>query len=108
MTRFSVRAVMRVDKKKVIDEVWSDERIQGFLQITPVAGAGQPDFQRLLRAYRSMRAEDFARFVTFFVAAGHDVDARNEFDETFAEHVQRHRHAGPFIAAIETSRRPTA
>ncbi len=98
---------MRPDKKKVIDEHWSDERVKGFLDLTPAATGDHPDFQRLLRAYRSMRAEDFARFVGYFVAAGHDLDAENEQGQTFCAHVATHRHAGPFIAAVDAHRSGT-
>ncbi len=95
---------MRPDKKKVTDEVWSDERIESFLAPIPGRDGDHPDFRLLLRAYRSMRPEDFERYITVFTAAGHDVDARNEAGETFVEHVASHRLAGPFMATIERSR----
>jgi hypothetical protein len=101
MTRFWFRAAMRPDKKSVTDEVWSDDRVREFLEPAPGADGDHPDFRLLLRAYRSMRPEDFERYIGFFVAGGHDVHARNEEGETFAQHVCVHRLAEPFIATIE-------
>lgn len=95
---------MRPDKKTITDEVWTDERVQSFLTPVPGKDGDHPDFRLLLRAYRSMRADDFARYITVFVAAGHDVHARNERGETFVEHVAPHRLAGPFIACITAAR----
>lgn len=60
------------DKPKVIGEEWSDERIRGFLDIVPYDPAINADYHVLLKAYRAMRAEDFERFIGFFVAAGRD------------------------------------
>lgn len=92
---------MRPDKKSITDEVWTDERVVSFLEPIPATDQDHPDFRLLLRAYRSMRPEDFERYITIFAAAGHDVHARNDRGETFAQHVSNHRLAGPFIASIE-------
>ena len=63
---------MRKDKSKVIDEQWDDARVKSFLAYR--AHDGTPDdFHILLRAYQGMRAEDFARFLTFFAAEGRDL-----------------------------------
>jgi len=94
----------RPDKKKVTDEVWSDERVRDYLSREPYASGDDPDFVLLLYAYRAMRVEDFARFVAFFVAEGHRLDARNEDGETFVDYVARHRHARDFIAVVERAR----
>ena len=95
---------MRPDKKAIRDEVWSDERVREFLKRQPYESADDDDFVLLLYAYRAMRVEDFERFVAFFVADGHRLDARNEDGETFADYVASHRHARDFIAVIERAR----
>jgi hypothetical protein len=51
--------MQRKDKQKIVDEVWTEERIRSFLDLQPPAGM-DADFHRLQRAYQSMRAEDFA------------------------------------------------
>ena len=94
----------RPDKKKVTDEVWSDERVRDYLSRQPYESGDDPDFVLMLYAYRAMRVEDFARFVAFFVAEGHRLDAKNEDGETFVDYVASHRHAKEFIAVIERAR----
>jgi hypothetical protein len=90
---------LRPDKQKVIDEVWDDARVEGFLHKLPM-GAEPADFSILLNAYRAMRPHDFERFMTMFVAAGHDPAARNRAGETLREHIAGHRHAGRFAEIL--------
>ena len=58
----------RKDKKKVVDEVWTPERVRSFLSLEPPAGV-DADFHRLRRAYQSMKVEDFEDFIDMFVEA---------------------------------------
>ena len=55
---------MRRDKAKVLDEVWDDARVRSFLSVRSHT-ADSDDFHCLLRAYRSMREDDFRRFLVF-------------------------------------------
>jgi len=91
--------MQRKDKKKVVDEVWTEERIRSFLELLPPAGVGA-DFHRLQRAYQSMRAEDFADFVGMFVAAGGRLDARGPQQQTLLDEVSRHRHGAAFAEIL--------
>ena len=75
--------MQRKEKQKVIDEVWTPERVRSFLELAPPANRNA-DFHRLLRAYQSMRAEDFADFVTMFVAAGVDLSEPGPYQTVFA------------------------
>lgn len=88
------------EKKQVIGEVWDDARVKDFLEQPVLQGAGDPDFVRLLRAYRGMRPADFERFVRFFVEAGHNVNARDERHTTFVSYISRHRRSQPFVATL--------
>src|SRR5262245_4710064 len=88
------------EKKQVVGEVWDDARVKEFLAQPVVGARGDPDFARLLRAYQGMRAEDFERFVGFFVEAGHNVDARNERNQTVVAYISRHRLSGPFVEVL--------
>lgn len=94
---------LRKDKAKVLGERFSDERIKSFMNVEPVPGM-DPDYVALERAYRGMVAEDFEKFVKFFAEAGRSFDARNARGETFAEEIGRHRHAGPYLAALHSAR----
>jgi hypothetical protein len=92
--------MQRKEKKKVIDEVWTPERVRSFLELLPPEGL-DADFHRLRRAYQSMRIEDFADFIELFVAAGGRLDARGPEQQTLLEEVERHRHGAGFAAILK-------
>lgn len=87
---------MRPDKKIIVDEVWDDARIGEFLDKLPMGDGEDADYSILLNAYRSMRPDDFARFIERFVAAGHDPSARGSDGRTLMETIASHRHGAPF------------
>ena len=87
---------MRPDKQKVIDEVWDDERIEGFLHKTPMGDEKNRDFSALLNAYRSMRPADFERFVARFKALDRDLNATSNDGQTLLQLISTHRHGADF------------
>jgi hypothetical protein len=94
---------MRKDKAKVLDEQWDDARVASFLEVRPGDGGTDgtaTDHRLLLRAYQSMRAEDFARFVPMFVAAGRDLDARGPDGRTVLEELREHRYGDAYAAVL--------
>jgi len=91
---------LKKDKKKVLGESFSDERIRTFLHMTSYAGMNR-DYCILERAYRSMIADNFATFVRFFVEEGLDINATNLDGETFLQSISRHRHAEEYIEALK-------
>ncbi|GAB5415859.1 MAG: PA4642 family protein [Congregibacter sp.] len=90
---------MRKDKAKVLDEQWDDDRVASFLEPRPGDGANA-DHQILLRAYRSMRDDDFARFLPMFCEAGRDINARGLEGKTVLEEVNEHRYGEPYAALL--------
>ena len=64
---------MKKDKETVLDEVWTESRVREFLDSEPKAGTNR-DFHALLKAYQSMRAEDFELFIGMFLEAGRDLN----------------------------------
>ena len=95
---------MKKDKVKVLDEQWDYERVASFLE--PRAGDPQnADFQILLRAYQSMRDEDFARFVPLFVGAGRDVNAPGPDGRPLVSLLQEHRYGSPYAQIITENAR---
>lgn len=96
---------MRKDKQKVLDEVWDDDRVKGFLTKSAPMQSGRPlpgdaDFYVLRHAYQSMRPGDFERFLGFFTAAGRNVEARDGQGRTLADAIARHANATPFIELL--------
>lgn len=91
------------DKPKVIGEEWSDERVRSFLAIEPYDAAIDADFNALEKAYRAMRAEDFERFVGFFVEAGRDLNAKNERGETMLDIISQHRRSTDYAETLKAA-----
>ncbi len=81
---------MKKDKEKVLDEVWTEERVKSFLNVRSHDDV-EEDFHMLLKAYQSMRAEDFAKFVDFFTADGRSVNSRGPEGQTVLAIVDQHR-----------------
>lgn len=96
------------DKPKVIGEEWSDERVKGFLAIEPYDTGVDPDFNALLKAYHAMRAEDFARFIGFFVEAGRNLNAKDERGQTLLDRVSQHRRSADYAEALKQAGAETA
>jgi hypothetical protein len=94
---------LKKDKEKVIDPVWGEERIREFLDLLPPAGENA-DFHKLLKAYQSMRAEDFETFVDFFVTAKGDLHAKNIEGKTVSDIISSHRYCQPYIESINKQR----
>jgi hypothetical protein len=81
---------MRKDKEKVLDEVWTEERVKSFLEVRSYDDV-EEDFHMLLKAYQSMRVEDFSKFVNFFIEEGRDLNSADPQGRTVLSIVQRHR-----------------
>ena len=86
---------MRKDKEKVQDEVWTEDHVRSFLAMRPHDGSDE-DFHMLLKAYQSMRAEDFAKFVGFFTADGRDLNSADPEGRTVLSIVREHRTSGDY------------
>ena len=93
---------MRVDKAKITDEVWDDDRVKSFLDKGPL-GDEPADYSKLLHAYRSMRPEDFGRFLTVYRAAGGQLDAVDKEGRSLAQVIESHSKAQPFLALLQTA-----
>ncbi len=93
---------LKKDKQKVLGEFFDDARIKTFLN-NETAGNKKSDFALLERAYRGMIAENFATFVTFFIEAGHDINATDTDNNTFLQVIKNHKQAEEYIATLTAS-----
>ena len=84
--------VLKKDKEKVLDEVWTEARVESFLRVEPPAGVDR-DFHRLHKAYQSMRADNFESFVAMFIADNGNINATNPEGETVLAIASRHRNS---------------
>jgi hypothetical protein len=82
-------------QKATRDEEWSDERLKAGLDVLPPEGLPH-DYNILLRAYRGMTADLFARFIVFYAEAGHDINVSLEDGSTFLDLVSRHRKSSEY------------
>jgi len=93
---------VKKDKEKVLDEVWTEDRVKSFLEIRPHDG-GNEDFHMLLKAYQSMRASDFELFVTFFREENRDINATGREGRTVLEIVGEHRHGADYADILRAA-----
>jgi len=81
------------------DEAWSDDRLKTFLALDPPAGM-PADYNILLKAYRGMTADLFARFLPFFVEDGRDINVTIPDGSSFLDLVSRHRRSADYVQAL--------
>ena len=93
---------LRKDKQKVLGETFDDERIKTFLHLQPSDGL-DADFHVLEKAYRGMKADNFATFVKFFVEAGRNINATNHDGKTLLQVLKQHRLADDYVAALSAA-----
>jgi hypothetical protein len=90
---------MRKDKEKVVDEVWTEDHVKSFLNVRSHDGTAE-DFHMLLKAYQSMRVEDFELFVSFFCNDGRDLHASGKDGRTVLDIIATHRHGAEYAAIL--------
>lgn len=90
----------RKDKQQVIDEVWTEQRVRDFLDVKPAEDV-EADFHMLMKAYNSMRLEDFELFIGFFLADGRSLNARDRRGRTVLSYIKEHRKSTAYAAALE-------
>lgn len=91
---------LKKDKQKVLGETFDDERVKGFLDVKNV-GDTDTDFVALERAYRGMKADNFATFVKFFVEDGKNINCVNSDGDSFLQMISLHRHSAPYVSALK-------
>lgn len=90
------------------DPPWDDERIKGFLSISPYDSSQNADYNVLLKAYHAMRIGEFQRFLQFFSDAGRDINALDENGQTLLDRVSQHRIAKEYAEALQAHGARTA
>lgn len=90
---------LKKDKAKVIGEHFDDDRIRGFLNVQTYGDVSR-DYCALERAYRGMKAENFATFVRFFVEQGMDLNAPGPDGKTLLETIRSHHHGDEYASTL--------
>ena len=95
---------LKKDKEKIIDPVWSEDRIREFLYLMPPEGENA-DHHKLIKAYQSMRLEDFDTFVNFFVNEDNDIMAKNIHGESALDIIAKHHYGEPYLEILKKHKR---
>ena len=93
---------MKKDKVKVLDEVWTPEHVKSFLNVRPHDNTDE-DFHMLLKAYQSMRVEDFALFVEYFSTENRQINAMGLDGRSVLEIVAEHRHGVEYADILKSA-----
>lgn len=93
---------MRKDKEKVIDEVWTEDHIKSYLSVRSHDGTAE-DFHMLIKAYQSMKAEDFKLFIGFFREDGRDLNASGKDGRTALAMISTHRHGVEYADILKAA-----
>ena len=91
---------LKKDKQKVLGEVFDDARIKSFFQYQAPAGVDL-DFHLLEKAYRGMKAENFATFINFFLEEGRNINARNPEGATLLTIASQHRNSESYVDILK-------
>ena len=93
---------LKKDKRKVLGEVFDDERVRSFLDYQAPAGVSN-DFHALEKAYRGMNIDNFVTFLGVFKEAGRDLNATNPDGKTLAEVAGEHGHGVEYVDALRAA-----
>lgn len=91
--------MLRKDKEKVLDEVWTEDHVKSFLEVRPHDGSDE-NFHMLLKAYQSMRVDDFELFVRFFTAQHRDLNATGKDGRSVLDIANTHRHGSHYTRIL--------
>ncbi|WP_226665900.1 PA4642 family protein [Microbulbifer aggregans] len=93
---------LKKDKQKVLGEVFDDARIAEFLTGEAPAGFNR-DFYLLERAYRGMKAENFATFVGLFKEQGLDLDSQSPEGQTLLARIGEHGQSAEYAEILRAA-----
>jgi len=91
---------MKKDKEKVLDEVWTIDRVKDFLEVKPAEDI-EADFHVLLKAYQSMRLENFEEFVELFAKQDRNINATNPKGQTALSIIESHRTSADYADVLK-------
>ena len=93
---------MRKDKEKVLDEVWTEDHVKSFLNVRS-HDATDEDFHMLLKAYQSMRIEDFELFLGFFLGENRNINATGQDGRSVLTIVNEHQLGAEYAALLSNN-----
>jgi len=92
----------RPDKKEVLGETFTDEKLKLFFDYKPYDNTAE-DFHILLKAYRGLPVEAFERFLELFIAAGKNLQTKNTDGLSFLETIQGHNRQQAYAKVLQAA-----
>jgi hypothetical protein len=93
---------MKKDKEKVLDDVWTEDHVRSFLNVRSHDDTSE-DFHMLMKAYQSMRPDDFELFIGFFIEQNRDINALGKEGQTVLSLVLEHRLGTPYANILKSN-----
>ena len=87
------------DKEKVLDEVWTEERVRSFLELTAPVGV-DPDYHILYNAYKNMRIENFEQFLELYQQTGKSFAVSDQNGISLLALIQQHKKSSAYAEAL--------
>ena len=91
--------MQKKDKVKVLDEVWTEERVRSFLDLSAPAGV-DADYHVLYNAYKNMRIENFEQFLSVYHEAGRSFQVTDKDGKALIDLIKEHRKSAAFADAL--------
>ena len=91
--------MQKKDKQKVLDEVWTDDRVKSFLELRAPAGI-DADYHALYNAYKNMRLENFEQFLAFYKETGRDFSVSDANGKALIDLIKEHKKSAAYADAL--------
>ncbi|MCK5881691.1 MAG: PA4642 family protein [Sinobacterium sp.] len=91
--------MLKKDKEKVLDEVWTLERVKSFLDLSAPAEV-DADYHVLYNAYKNMRLENFEQFLGFYKEAGRNFNVADNNGKSLIDLIKEHKKSAAYADAL--------
>ncbi len=91
--------MQKKDKQKVLDEVWTEDRVRSFLDLSAPADV-DADYHVLYNAYKNMRIENFEQFLGFYKEAGRNFNVSDKDGKALIDLIKEHRKSAAYADAL--------
>ena len=93
---------LKKDKQKVFGGEWSEEKLRGYLDASPLANCSK-EYSIVYKAYQQMLPEHFERFVQMYVAEGLPLDAKTDDGETILQVISAHGASAEYAEILKAN-----
>ena len=91
--------MQKKDKEKVLDEVWTEERVRSFLDLSAPTDI-DADYHTLYNAYKNMRIENFEQFLAFYKETGRNFNVSDKEGKPLVDLIKEHKKSNAYAEAL--------